>query len=899
MASDNDADRRAKDEVTDVDAEKADVTEGGRLDRRSYLKLTGSAAAAALGTAAAAGSAAAQTSVNGISFDRTVDIVEDHGADNTGSQSIDSELESAMGENTLITFPEGTYKVTQRHELPGGTNVGFLGEGEVRFVPSQGSNFRMFNSSTNSPADQVLFKNIDFDIRADNTVTGLRFNTRNGVHVENVEYVGRGIHPDGEVTNALTVTISNPDATGTVKNLVAKKGSTWARYKNGDGRVGIGVYQPHVGTLKVIDCHLAEFGNNGMYTSRHNGKVQVEGGVFRNNNVAGVRIGGQGSYVDGASFEIDPETYTGPRESGYESNAYSMRAVRIEQRKFDKPAGAEVRNCDIVVRDHPAPNEPIEVKDNAKSVIVRNTRIEQDVDGVASIGSESNGHPIKMDGVSLTGNAGGGAAVSAPDSPNTVVQNCCIQQTGDGRDGVKLNNSDGSVVQDSNINVPGEAVNVSNSSVDTANITKGDTCPAPSLDGGSGNPSEGSWGSDLANTVTVESTGSERATYEFSVSEALEAGLQANVTNAEYADAVEGTTGTGSVAQYGSDNYRFDGEVTDFTVDGPADVFVNGEQLDLSQFGSADSGTSDSGSDTSDSGSTDSGSTEDTSGSDDGSTTPDLSRTVRVTSTGSERATYEIGVSEAIEAGDGANVSDAEYLDAVEGTTASGSVAQHGSDDYAFAGDVTSLSVDGPADVYVDGEQVDPANVGSDDGSDDVDPSRTLRVASTGSERATYEISVGEALEPGENANLTGAEYPDVVEGTTASGSVAQHGTDDYAFAGDVTALSVDGPADVYVDGEQVDPANFGDADGSDAADYPNQVVIDGREVDATSDYTFSVSGELAKDPDAGSVNANDVVSEGTATGQVNGGIDGYRFSGDVTSFRITGSAAVEFESEE
>jgi len=876
MAPDNDADRGAKDDVTETDPEKGGVTGRDTLDRRSYLKLTGSAAAAAFGTAAAAGSAGAQTSVDGISFDRTVDIVEDLGADNTGSQVIDGELNEAISGGTLIRFPEGTYKIANSHRLPSGANVGFVGEGEVVFAPPQGSNFSMFASGVSSPANQVLFKGINFDIRPDNTVTGLRFNTQNGVHVEDVEYVGRGTHSGGSVANALTVTISNADATGVVRNVVATQGSSWARYKGGEGRIGIGVFQPHSGTLKVVDCQLEEFGNNGMYASRHNGKVQIEGGTFRNNNVASVRISGQGNYVEGATIEIDPEKYDGPREDSFEGNAFGMRAVWINGRKFDKQPGAEVRDCDIVVRDHPAPNSAIRVSDNATSLAVRNTRIRHDLDSMAAVRSEPNGHPIELEGVSITGNASGGAAVNASNSPDSVVRNCCIEQSGSNRSGVVLSGADGSTVRDCNINVTGQAVDVSSSGVETANIMNGDSCPAPSLDGGSGNPNEGSWGSDLDNTVTVESTGTERATYEFSVSETLEAGLDANLSGAEVPDAVEGTTGTGSVAQYGSDNYRFDGEITDFAVDGPANVLVNGEAIDLSQF---DSGS-------------------------DGSETPDPSRTLRVESTGEDRASYEFSVSEALEPGDRANLSGADYPDAVDGTDGSGSVALYGADTYAFAGEVTALAVDGPADVFVDGEQVDPADYASEpddsgSGSETPEPSRTVTVESTDEDRANYEFAVTEVVEPGDSANLSGAEYPDAVEGTAASGSVAVYGSDDYRFAGEITAFTVDGPADVFVDGEQVDPAGFADTGGSGDATYPNLLVVDGEGADATTEYSFTVSGDLEKAPETGSVESDDVVSDRSATGQVVGGVDAYRFSGDVTSFLLSGTAAVDFENGE
>lgn len=49
-------------------------------------------------------------------------------------------------------------------------------------------------------------------------------------------------------------------------------------------------------------------------------------------------------------------------------------------------------------------------------------------------------------------------------------------------------------------------------------------------------------------------------------------------------------------------------------------------------------------------------------------------------------------------------------LDA-SGSTASGVVWGGGVDEYTVSGDLTDLSVDGDATVYVDGEPVDPASV--------------------------------------------------------------------------------------------------------------------------------------------------------------------------------------------
>lgn len=86
----------------------------------------------------------------------------------------------------------------------------------------------------------------------------------------------------------------------------------------------------------------------------------------------------------------------------------------------------------------------------------------------------------------------------------------------------------------------------------------------------------------------------------------------------------------------------------------------------------------------------------------------------------------------------------------------------------------------------------------------------TVTIRSTGEERVFYSVSVSGSIEPGPGADLTGAEQPDTVNGTVASGSTAQGGVDNFTFRGRITALNVSGgPVEVSVNGTQVDPATF------------------------------------------------------------------------------------------
>lgn len=98
------------------------------------------------------------------------------------------------------------------------------------------------------------------------------------------------------------------------------------------------------------------------------------------------------------------------------------------------------------------------------------------------------------------------------------------------------------------------------------------------------------------------------------------------------------------------------------------------------------------------------------------------------------------------------------------------------------------------------------------DGNGQREPTNELRIESTGDARASYEITVTREFEYGEKANPLGADYPDDISGRTASGSVAERGVDNYYFSGEIDGLEVDGPAEVYVNGMEVDSETVGAA---------------------------------------------------------------------------------------
>jgi hypothetical protein len=149
-----------------------------------------------------------------------------------------------------------------------------------------------------------------------------------------------------------------------------------------------------------------------------------------------------------------------------------------------------------------------------------------------------------------------------------------------------------------------------------------------------------------------------------------------------------------------------------------------------------------------------------------------------------------------------------------------------------------------------------------------------------------YMVHVSGTIE--KDSDLGSVQSNDTIFGSTASGRVIG-GRDAYKFTGEITDIEIDGNPSLYRDSEEVSSGELG------GASLPNVITVDGTGTDEWSTYRISVSGELRKSPKLGSLQPDDTVSGSTATGQVYGGKDSYRFSGDLTDVEISGPAEIEY----
>ena len=251
----------------------------------------------------------------------------------------------------------------------------------------------------------------------------------------------------------------------------------------------------------------------------------------------------------------------------------------------------------------------------------------------------------------------------------------------------------------------------------------------------------------------------------------------------------------------------------------------------------------------------------------------------------------------------------------LEDTRASGTMHTYASD-----AEIVGSSAGQPRDRMPAGVPTTAAEAASgatDDRSDDTtttDPSdgesgTVLELISKpDTESITYEFTVeGSARKRTSAADDSPvAEGGDTVtdngDGTVTVSGIAGNGYGD-AFYVEGSITSMDLNEDNWTlryGGEEITVAEL-TADGSDDAEQlPNTLLIDGGDSpNRASTYEFSVSGSVRKSAELGSINEYDEVTDGTITGRVIGGTDGYRFSGEITAFSLDGPATVRVENGE
>jgi|GEM_PF-848388 len=290
-------------------------------------------------------------------------------------------------------------------------------------------------------------------------------------------------------------------------------------------------------------------------------------------------------------------------------------------------------------------------------------------------------------------------------------------------------------------------------------------------------------------------------------------------------------------------------------------------------------------------------------------------------------------------------------VDNGDGTsTATSVLAPDELDSFGFDGSVVDYSVPSGAtvDVSLNGTTTSFAElVGETDSTDDSTDSSgadVLEIVARQSGGMDYEFVVDGSAELHETSSMITSGNGDTVtdngDGTvTVSGFTGNDGYGDaYLIDGTIQSFSwsPDGYAfDVLLNDELVDPLSFNSTDDGSSGDGSTDdgssgdgssgdgSTDDGSTDDGSSstlpvhrcsivgtngkratEYTFTVSGDVVRDPDASQVTADstpwdrmeDIARDGKVIGIVGSGVDAYRFDGLVTEITVAGDATVNIE---
>lgn len=390
-------------------------------------------------------------------FDTVVDAVEE-GADPSGEETINFLFEQHTEDDTLFLFDAGVYRYDPV-SFSGRSNIGFVGaeEDDCQFVPTDGGcrgghPYVLFDGVSDLRLERITFDFQDIDSG------GPIHMFLGGVSlIRDVSYFGSCSNQLG----VFRIEIHDENGSAQIENLRSEN--------NGENHTLTGVYVGggHAGELTFRDCHLGEFSDNGLYASApggpdgQDGEIHVVGGTYRNNNIAGVRLGSSGSTAQDVTVVVDDET------PGW--GQLNARGIRLRNK-----ADQLIENCEIVFEEEAADSFGAVVFHPANGGgLVRDTSIQINRENIPAfkafpIEQESNSAPV-FENVSVNGTASSGFTGEIEGRNGTQFRNCTIDQTAGERRGLQLIDCQNCQIVDSEIAVAEFPISLRNASLTLQN----------------------------------------------------------------------------------------------------------------------------------------------------------------------------------------------------------------------------------------------------------------------------------------------------------------------------------------------------------------------------------------------------------------------------------------------
>jgi hypothetical protein len=280
-------------------------------------------------------------------FDRVLNVQE-LGADPDGEQPITHIVREQVADDTLLVFPEGRYRMGGIN-VKGVSNFGLVSlEGaQPTLVPTESAG-NMGDWFIALQGENILLNGFDLDF----TTPG--HGARTQIIATAGDFWCGNLHVRGQIessADAFGFVVLNPDGTGTVERLIARDGSP----SDGGSTSGIFIGLKHAGKIHINDCEMWHFQGKGIYGSgpaerasgAGGGTIHVDGGRYKNNNPANIRLGG-GSTIRNVTFRsedtLEGESVTWERPLPTRHGIINARSVRV---KGDKNGPVVIDNCDF------------------------------------------------------------------------------------------------------------------------------------------------------------------------------------------------------------------------------------------------------------------------------------------------------------------------------------------------------------------------------------------------------------------------------------------------------------------------------------------------------------------------------------------------------------------------
>jgi hypothetical protein len=386
----------------------------------------------------------------------TIVNLEAEGADATGADPIDDLLAAHATDDTLVHLPPGRYAVSTSFSLGGDARLAIVGD-DATIVPPDGFSDPIFALGYPESLRSLTVRGLTFDFTAADTGARPVFaNAKDRVHLADIAVRGEIDTNQDQIR----IDVTDPAGTGLVERLSLPDGA-----ERGSNVTGCEVGDGNRGDLEFVDCHIEGFTDNGLYADPPEGSVTVDGGFYRNNGIASVRIqSSESSVVRNVHVVCDDG------DGGYDN----MRGIRLRSGK-----SLLVEDCVVEMLAVSGSDGAVTFSSELESATVRNCRLRVDADGVNAIrvksppknsGEATTSGPFRCQNILVTGTAGTGAAILASDRNGCQFQNICVHQSGDDRDGLRAENVNGEL-RDTHLAVTGDPLSLRNSSLERHNVS--------------------------------------------------------------------------------------------------------------------------------------------------------------------------------------------------------------------------------------------------------------------------------------------------------------------------------------------------------------------------------------------------------------------------------------------